>query len=282
MQPNLKFGDQSIVDRVVNVGPDSYFVKRFVQRYLDPTSIIVSYEAVSKAAPWVNPASSYMQYRGREVPRERAFIVTSSDPEPVVSDSPSVVPKFTYPGFQSESLLFYRDSRVVGVVDHIFRRLNVDLEIRGVPFVLNHCIATRYRDGDDAMGFRSDNARHLTHRTPTLVISLGGTREFHLRRKSDGAVRAFAAEDGDLFVLGHLTNELYEHSIVPVTKERLIDPHEPIQPQISLAFRDVAAAVTRLSLNRRINPLAAQIMKAFNLIQRDLEPCPKKARTAEE
>ena len=180
-------------------------------------------------------------------------------------------------------MLAYKDSAEVPVIDHLFDHLNNDFKIAGSPFKLNHCIATCYRDEEDNIGFHSDKIRDIRPGTPIISLSFGEKREFHIRRKSDGTVQPLILEDGDLFVLGALTNELFEHSVVPVADEKLIKRHEPVKPRISLVFRDISTTLTMETVREKVaKTVAKREAKRQEKAKMDtkLQPASKKTKVS--
>jgi len=86
------------------------------------------------------------------------------------------------------------------------------------------------------------------------MLSFGERRELHLRPKAGGDALPFVMEPGSLFILGPLTNEAYEHSLVPVADERLLhrDPERPVGARVSLVMRDIATVFTSEQVRDRI------------------------------
>jgi hypothetical protein len=249
---NITFND-AVVTLTQKIGPDSYLVKNFVHLFMKLASL---FGIINDSAPWIDPANPDMRYRGNELKRQKAFMVTTADA--TFGDTcPSWIPKYSYPGFQYAAMLLYRDARFVPIVNQLFAALNDHLRIPGLAFTMNHCIATRYRDEADNIGFHSDKTRDITPTTPILSLSFCDAREFHLKRISDGATQHLVLRDGDLFILGPETNRLYQHAVVPVAQERVLVRTAPAGPRISLAFRDIATMcsrgqiLTKTAANRR-------------------------------
>lgn len=103
----------------------------------------------------------------------------------------------------------------------------------GVPF--NHVLANRYRDGQDSMGYHSDDEAELGPDPTVATLSLGATRRFVVqpRRKSDGPPRAFELEHGGLVVMGGDCQRHHRHGI----------PRQPAvrDERVSLTFRSILA-----------------------------------------
>jgi alkylated DNA repair dioxygenase AlkB len=95
-------------------------------------------------------------------------------------------------------------------------------------------LANFYRDGNDAMGWHSDDERELGPDAPDDVIvasvSLGAMRRFLLQPKAkDDDKVELALGGGDLLVMGGSTQLRYRHS---VPRERGITT-----PRLNLTFR---------------------------------------------
>ena len=123
---------------------------------------------------------------------------------------------------------WYGDDREGGWPDDL-ERVRRDLEaLTGAPFAF--VLLNRYRDGKDSVAWHSD------HETPGLAqpvigsLTLGATRAFDLRPKSDRRrVISIDLEHGDLLVMRGATQEHWEHR---VAKDRRIAGE-----RINLTFR---------------------------------------------
>jgi alkylated DNA repair dioxygenase AlkB len=83
-----------------------------------------------------------------------------------------------------------------------------------------------YRSGRDSVAWHSD--RTAETEATIAILSLGGTRPFHVRPKGGGRSIAFLPASGDLVVLGGRANDLWQHAIPKVHRA---------DPRISIAFR---------------------------------------------
>ena len=94
-------------------------------------------------------------------------------------------------------------------------------------------LANWYRDGNDAMGWHSDDEPELGPAAPHDVlvasISLGALRRFLLRDKHGDERIELALGGGDLLVMGGSTQRWYRHS---VPRERGVT-----MPRLNLTFR---------------------------------------------
>jgi alkylated DNA repair dioxygenase AlkB len=98
----------------------------------------------------------------------------------------------------------------------------------------NSVLLNRYRDGDDGMGWHSDNEPELGPAPVIASVSLGAPRRFLLRRRDDHAKKAEVLLDhGDLLVMGGQTQRLYQHSLPKSAR--------PLAERLNLTFRWINA-----------------------------------------
>jgi alkylated DNA repair dioxygenase AlkB len=78
----------------------------------------------------------------------------------------------------------------------------------------NACLANLYRDGQDSVGWHSDNEPELGDSPTVASISLGAERRFHLRR-IDGSHRPIriTLPSGSLLVMAGRCQQLWQHQI---------------------------------------------------------------------
>ncbi|SDG93128.1 Alkylated DNA repair dioxygenase AlkB [Pseudomonas benzenivorans] len=95
---------------------------------------------------------------------------------------------------------------------------------------LNGVLLNYYRDGDDSMGWHSDDEAELGSNPLIASLSLGGTRRFDLRRKGQGRIEhSLWLEHGSLLVMRGPTQHHWQHQ---VAKTR-----SPCAPRLNLTFR---------------------------------------------
>lgn len=178
-----------------------------------------------------------MLYRGHELKRTKFFLVEDTT---LNSEHPSVIRKYTYPGFQYASMAHYRCfsylKEIKDMVDACMSNIKVESQNgKKQNLTLNHVIGTQYLDGQDYIGFHSDKIRDIAEESLILDISLGERREFHFRCKDRKIITdAIILDHGSLFILGPETNRIKEHSLVPVYQEKLLDSKREIKPRISI------------------------------------------------
>lgn len=105
-------------------------------------------------------------------------------------------------------------------------------EAVGAPF--NSVLANLYRDGNDAMGWHSDDERELGPQPVIASLSLGATRRFLLKARAADSAGRFARHvielpHGSLLVMAGDTQQNYRHALPRTAR--------PAGPRINLTFR---------------------------------------------
>lgn len=96
----------------------------------------------------------------------------------------------------------------------------------------NICLANLYRDGQDSMGWHSDNEKELGKNPTIASISLGGERMFHLQHKSKKELKQkIVLAPSSLLIMAGETQHFWKHQL-PKTKKK-------VTPRINLTFRKV-------------------------------------------
>ena len=93
----------------------------------------------------------------------------------------------------------------------------------------NSVLLNLYRDGQDSMGWHSDDEPELGRNPLIASVSLGATRRFLLQHKKRRLRLEWSLENGDTLVLGGTTQHCWRHH-VPKTCQ-------PLGPRINLTFR---------------------------------------------
>jgi len=111
----------------------------------------------------------------------------------------------------------------------VLMEMKSDLElISGKQF--NSCLANLYRDGQDSNGWHSDDEKELGSNPVIASISLGESRFFHLRKKTDHSCKEkLLLNSGSLLLMMGATQHHWQHQ-VPKTKRK-------IGSRINLTFR---------------------------------------------
>jgi alkylated DNA repair dioxygenase AlkB len=96
----------------------------------------------------------------------------------------------------------------------------------------NSVLANLYRNGQDSMGWHSDDERELGKQPVIASISLGATRRFSLKAKTEAA-KAVHLElpHGSLLLMRGDTQKNYRHALAKTAK--------PVGERINLTYRNI-------------------------------------------
>lgn len=95
----------------------------------------------------------------------------------------------------------------------------------------NSVLLNLYRDGNDAMGWHTDNEPELGNNPVIASLSLGETRRFDLKHKLTGEKRSVHLGNGDLLVMSGDTQVHWVHQVPRSAKVSA--------PRINLTFRTI-------------------------------------------
>ncbi len=95
----------------------------------------------------------------------------------------------------------------------------------------NSCLLNFYHDGEDGMGWHSDDEKELDARSPIASLSLGSTRKFAFRHKKDRSTIPLFLENGGVLIMNAPTQQFWQHALL---KTKTIDT-----PRINLTFRKI-------------------------------------------
>ncbi len=96
----------------------------------------------------------------------------------------------------------------------------------------NSCLLNLYHDGNEGMGWHSDDEKSLAWHSPIASISLGAERKFSMKHRQTKFPVSLVLESGSLLVMGGATQEHWVHSL---PKSTLVT-----QPRVNLTFRVMA------------------------------------------
>ena len=171
------------------------------------------FTALLDETPWTQDAIVVFSQK-RPIPRQEAWY---GDPGRT----------YTYSGRRLEPLPW--TSRLVDIRDRC---------ATAVGEAFDSLLVNRYRNGQDAVGWHSDDEPELGPNPVIASLSLGATRRFRLRRR-DGhhGPLAMDLEHGDLLVMSGSTQALWQHCLtrtalpagerVNLTFRRIICPSHP-------------------------------------------------------
>ncbi|WP_414153599.1 alpha-ketoglutarate-dependent dioxygenase AlkB family protein [Prochlorococcus sp. MIT 1341] len=78
----------------------------------------------------------------------------------------------------------------------LLERLNETCNVK-----FNGCLFNLYRNGNDSMGWHSDNESELDPNVPIASLSLGGSRDFSVKHRYKDVKSTFLLTDGDLLIM---------------------------------------------------------------------------------
>lgn len=94
----------------------------------------------------------------------------------------------------------------------------------------NGVLLNLYRNGQDYMGWHSDDEHELAKGSPIASLSFGETRRFILRRRDNHQIKVeLNLGDGDFLVMGGDTQKFWQHHVPKMAKSN--------SPRINLTFR---------------------------------------------
>jgi alkylated DNA repair dioxygenase AlkB len=95
----------------------------------------------------------------------------------------------------------------------------------------NSCLLNLYHNGNEGMGWHSDNEKELDSTTPIASVSLGARRKFAFRHKQDKTTTSVFLENGSLLMMHPPMQEHWQHSLL---KTKIVT-----SPRINLTFRKI-------------------------------------------
>lgn len=94
----------------------------------------------------------------------------------------------------------------------------------------NGVLINLYRNQNDSMGWHSDDEKELGSKPIIASLSLGETREFQLKHKTESRLKVkINLEHGSLLLMKGETQKFWKHSLPKKTR--------PLGPRINLTFR---------------------------------------------
>ena len=95
----------------------------------------------------------------------------------------------------------------------------------------NSCLLNLYHDGEDGMGWHSDNEKELDASAPIVSLSLGAQRKFAFRHKGDKTTIPLYLENGSALMMRSPTQEFWQHALLKTKRVS--------SPRINLTFRKI-------------------------------------------
>jgi alkylated DNA repair dioxygenase AlkB len=100
----------------------------------------------------------------------------------------------------------------------------------GIKF--NSCLLNLYHNGNEGMGWHSDDEGSLGKNNTIASLSFGAERKFSFKHKRTKQIVSLVLEHGSLLVMKGTTQSNWLHSL-PKSKNRT-------QPRINLTFRTIS------------------------------------------
>jgi|SRR5210317_968803 len=176
------------------------------QGYLNPNSADTLLDNLEKQLEW-RQDSIHLYGRWVDIPRLQAFIA-----DPGIS--------YTYSGLKLTGRGFPAS------LESLRRRLEEEF---AHPF--NAVLANLYRNGQDSMGWHSDDEPELGEHPVIASISLGYSRSFKFRPKKGGASWGIELEHGSLLWMGAGVQSRWQHSLPKRARCN--------GPRVNLTFRHI-------------------------------------------
>ncbi|MEJ6475119.1 alpha-ketoglutarate-dependent dioxygenase AlkB [Pseudoalteromonas piscicida] len=164
------------------------------------------YDALLASVPWQQNTITLFG-KTHQTPRLERFI---ADPDVRYSYSGKLLENAPWPPM------------LLGIRATLEQRFNV---------TFNAVLANFYRDGQDSMGWHSDDEPELGPTPVIASLSLGATRKFKIRHKSNQSVTDILLETGSLLVMQGDSQRDYQHALPKQAKVT--------QGRINLTFRSV-------------------------------------------
>ena len=93
----------------------------------------------------------------------------------------------------------------------------------------NSCLLNLYHDGNEGMGWHSDDEKSIEENSTIASVSFGAERKFSFKHKQNKKIISVLLEHGSLLLMKEITQKNWLHSL-PKTKKITL-------PRINLTFR---------------------------------------------
>lgn len=114
----------------------------------------------------------------------------------------------------------YISKQIKKIRDKVSQRFNCEF---------NYVLINRYRDGDQCIGFHSDDEKDLEEDSPIVGISFGSSREITFKHKEKNITKKILLTNGSAYCMHYPTNRKWKHAILRTKTS--------VAPRISLTFR---------------------------------------------
>ena len=173
---------------------------------------VVLYKKLDKEISWENFPVKVIG-KTFPSPRDNAYFADSNKP-------------YMYSGFDREPKVWTH------TLSKIRKKLNkVIKQIYSEHLPLNAVLCNRYNNGDQYIGFHSDDEKDLDSNSFIVSVSLGAVRDFVFKHKRSGETLTVPLESGSVVLMGKGTQKNYKHS---VPKRKRVK-----ESRINLTFRSI-------------------------------------------
>lgn len=93
----------------------------------------------------------------------------------------------------------------------------------------NACLLNLYHNGEEGMGWHSDDERSIVSNSCIASVSLGPDRKFSFRHKKSRQIVDAVLQNGSLLLMKGITQNCWQHALPKMKKMK--------QPRINLTFR---------------------------------------------
>jgi alkylated DNA repair dioxygenase AlkB len=202
--------DQNIETLTLPPGEDEECVGSIVQlhtEFIDYGKSIELFDNLKKVVQW-EQESLWIAGKERQVPR---LVAWYGEPEA----------KYRYSGRLHQPMSW------IEPLDSLRKSLENELKT-----TFNSVLCNLYRNGQDSMGWHADDEKELGAEPVIASVSLGASRYFHLKHKTESKMRhKILLTSGSLLIMKGTTQQFWLHQV----------PKEPkvTQPRINLTFRQI-------------------------------------------
>lgn len=95
----------------------------------------------------------------------------------------------------------------------------------------NACLLNLYHDGNEGMGWHSDDEKSIVPYSTIVSVSFGATRKFAFRNKKDKTQISVMLESGSVLLMKGATQSEWQHALMKSKKVK--------SPRINLTFRQM-------------------------------------------
>ena len=105
------------------------------------------------------------------------------------------------------------NSEIDPIFNNVISYLNEELNAN-----FNMILINWYRDGNDYIGYHSDDESQLKKNSKIVIISLGVTRDFYFKHKKTKEIIKYKLEPNSVIVMSNNCQKEFQHSLPKRTK----------------------------------------------------------------